>query len=107
MKNTDTPTPLAGSGLPAALCSPVAKRVREEIWSQFCDWWTGREHAKEVKDFAFTLFNIGYEAGEMANAPLKIMRERLLNWWRCDGGMDTLGQIMDDLESSTTDIEKR
>lgn len=86
-------------------CSPVVRHVREEIWAQFCDWWTGRDHGKEVKDFAFTLFNIGYEAGEMANAPMKIMRERLLNWWRCDGGMDTLGQIMDDLESTTNETE--
>lgn len=79
-------------------CSPAAQCVREEIWAQFCDWWTGREHAKEVKDFAFTIFALGFEAGEMATVPLKIMLERLMTWWRCDGGMDSLGQIMDDLE---------
>lgn len=87
------------AGCTAAHCSPAAKRVREEIWAQFCEWWTGREHAKEVKDFAFTLFNIGYQAGEISNAPLRCLSERLLNWWHCDGSMDSLGTLMDDLES--------
>lgn len=107
--NNDTPSNAADAApsppdarrLAAANCSPAAQHFREEIWKQFSDWWTGRENRQHFEKVAFMAFSIGFEAGEMANAPMKIMRERLLNWWRCDGGMDTLGEIMDDLEATT------
>lgn len=96
---TDTSTPDSGR-LPAALCHPQARRVGPKMWAEFCDWWTGwRGKDKfQSRDEAWFLFVIGHACGNAQAIPLQMVCERILTWWRCDGDLDRLGDIMDGLE---------
>ena len=84
----------------SAANAPAARAIDPKMWAEFCDWWTGWQGKAKFQnlDEAWFLFTIGHQTGHDRAIPLQLVCERILNWWRCDGGIDTLGTIMDDLE---------
>jgi len=67
----------------------------------FNEAWNGNlnlsEHLKH-RGAAYMVFQLGAQSGKDSQARYRESLNAILNWWRCDGDMSRLGELMDAAE---------
>jgi len=67
----------------------------------FNEVWNGNlnlsEHLKH-RAAAYMVFQLGVQFGKDSQARYRESINAILNWWRCDGDMSRLGELMDAAE---------